>query len=126
MTLISSNTVSSQTQKEAANGQKRRRLSYAEKINLAKILTEALNKNLEQLSAVGITGDFTKELDAQRKIAEALNVEQEKLKADLKSKTEALNIEMINLNSLFSRGKKLVKIQVPSVHWKEFGIADKR
>ncbi|MCK4766656.1 MAG: membrane-binding protein, partial [Candidatus Aminicenantes bacterium] len=69
---------------------------------------------------------LAKELDEQRKIAENLNVQQEKLKADLKSKTDALNIEMIKLNSLFSRGKKLVKIQIPSVQWKEFGIADKK
>ena len=115
----------SETQKDDPV-RKRRRLSYAEKINLAKVLTEAINKNMDQLSAVGITEDFAKELDEQRKAAESLNIEQEKLKADLKSKTNALRIEMIKLGSLFSRGKKLVKIQVPSVQWKEFGIADKK
>jgi len=52
--------------------------------------------------------------------------EQEKLKADLKSKTESLNALLDSLAGKYSEARKLVKLEIPQSQWKEFGINDKR
>ena len=57
---------------------------------------------------------------------ETLNSEQEKLKADLKTKTQELSKTIIEIESKVSFIKKLIKIDIPQTQWKEFGIEDKR
>ena len=104
----------------------KRKFSYAEKINSAKLLAEGLGKHLEELSPLGLNDTFATDLENQRKAAESLNVEQEKLKADLKDTTANLNIEMKKLDNLVGRSRKLVKIEIPFPQWKEFGIEDTR
>lgn len=104
----------------------KRKFSYAEKINSAKLLAEGLGKHLEELSPLGLNDTFVTDLENQRKAAESLNVEQEKLKADLKDTTANLNIEMKKLDNLVGRSRKLVKIEIPFPQWKEFGIEDTR
>ena len=57
---------------------------------------------------------------------ETLNSEQEKLKADLKTKTQELSKTITEIESKVSFIKKLIKIDIPQTQWKEFGIEDKR
>lgn len=104
----------------------KRKFSYAEKINSAKLLAEGLGKHLDELSPLGLNETFVADLENQRKTAEALNVEQEKLKANLKDTTSSLTKEMRQLDIMVSRGRKLVKIEIPFPQWKEFGIEDTR
>ena len=51
---------------------------------------------------------------------------QEKLKADLKSKTAELEAKMKEIDAKMSEAKKIVKMDIPQSQWKEFGIYDKR
>ena len=51
---------------------------------------------------------------------------QEKLKADLKSKTAELEAKMKEIDVKMSEAKKIVKMDIPQSQWKEFGIVDKR
>lgn len=69
--------------------------------------------------------DITK-LEELRKKMETLNSEQEKLKADLKTKTQELSKTITEIESKVSFIKKLIKIDIPQTQWKEFGIEDKR
>ena len=57
---------------------------------------------------------------------ETLNSEQEKLKADLRTKTEELSKTITEMESKVSFIKKLIKIDIPKTQWREFGIEDKR
>ena len=50
---------------------------------------------------------------------------QEKLKADLKSKTEELEKKLADLETRYTELKKVVKLEIPSTGWKEFGLDDK-
>ncbi len=65
-------------------------------------------------------------MESIRAEAKKLNDEQEKLKADLKSKTDALNAKMEELTQKYSEAKKVVKLEFPQTQWMEFGISDKR
>ena len=55
-----------------------------------------------------------------------LNNEQEKLKADLKSKTAQLDSEISSMNALVAEAQKVVKMDIPKDQWKEFGVLVKR
>ncbi|MTE24982.1 membrane-binding protein, partial [Microbacterium sp. ZXX196] len=55
-----------------------------------------------------------------------LNSEQEKLKADLKTKTQALDAKLNELQKLYAQLKKRIKIDIEQSQWKEFGIEDKK
>ncbi len=100
--------------------------SYAEQISQADIMLQALKSNVDKLSRRGIDQPFVDEMESMAKQVKALNEEQEKLKADLKSKTESLNALMDGLAGKYSEAKKLVKLEIPQSQWKEFGINDKR
>jgi hypothetical protein len=102
----------------------KRKFSYAEKINSAKLLAEGLGKHLDELSPVGLNEAYVTNLENQRKTTENLNVQQERLKAELKNTTSSLTKEIRTIDNMVSRGRKLVKIEIPFPLWKEFGIGD--
>lgn len=101
-----------------------RKDSYAEKVNEARLLAEGLRQHLAELTGVGLDEAFIQDLEQQKGKVEEIDAGQERLKADLKSETQALNREMRTLAEIVSRGRKLVKIQIPQSRWKEFGIGD--
>jgi hypothetical protein len=79
--------------------------SYAELISSSQIMIEALKKNEEKLSKRGIDETFINEMKEVFNGIQQLNEEQEKLKADLKSKTEALNKRIDDLWKKYSEAK---------------------
>jgi hypothetical protein len=99
--------------------------SYAEQIANAQVMLSGLENNLEQLSRRGITSEFVKKLSADVSEAVTLNNEQEKCKADLQAKTGQLQTKLTVVSKALSEAKKIVKIDIPKEHWKEFGISDK-
>ncbi len=102
------------------------RVRYAEKLSTAEVMISGLRKHLDKLSRRGIDETFIENIDTLKKDAVALNNEQESLKAQLKSKTDALNKTLSKLVKKVSEGRKIVKIDIDSELWKEFGIEDKR
>lgn len=102
------------------------KVSYAETISRAQIMATALTANATQVAKRGIDDAFVTEMEAIRQEAKTLNDEQEKLKADLKTKTDALTAKMESLTKKYSEAKKVVKLDFPQTQWKEFGIEDKR
>lgn len=102
------------------------KVSYAEMISRTQVMVTALKANAEQVAKRGIDEPFVTEMEQFRQEAKTLNDEQEKLKADLKTKTDVLNTKMEALTKKYSEAKKVVKLDFPQTQWKEFGIEDKR
>lgn len=98
--------------------------SYSETMSETKMMVDALRNNVGQVTKIDPT--FISDFEATKVKVETLNAEQEKLKADLKSKTEELNTEMKNLNEKYAFAKKRVKVDVPQAQWKEYGIQDSK
>jgi outer membrane lipopolysaccharide assembly protein LptE/RlpB len=100
-------------------------MTYPEKVSRAQVMVAGLNSNAEQVARRGITAEFIRDLDTHTAEAIALNSEQEKLKADLKSKTAQLEAKLSEVTRAMSEAKKIVKLDFPKDRWKEFGITDK-
>ena len=88
-------------------------------------MLDALKNNRENLPA-GVTEEKINDLENLKLLTEKLNSEQEKMKAQLKQKTEELDDSLKKLSDIYSEMKKRVKIDVPKLLWKEYGINDKK
>ena len=93
---------------------------YAIRITATKVMIDALRRNDGKITKIDNT--FVDEMEALRAEVEKLNGEQEKLKADLKAKTEAFVSKMKELDQKYAFAKKRIKVDVPQVSWKEFGV----
>lgn len=100
--------------------------TYSEQLSNAQVMVAGLRANAAQLARRGLDAAFIDSIDANRTDAALLNDQQEKLKADLKSKTAELEAKMNEMDVKMSEAKKIVKMDIPQSQWKEFGIVDKR
>ena len=101
-------------------------LSFAEKMNNSKLMIAGIKQNQERLARRGLDTDFTTKYETMFSEVQALDNEQETLKAELKTKTDELNQKINDLDALYSEAKKTVKIEMDSTSWKEFGVQDKK
>lgn len=97
--------------------------SFAEIVSQAQVMATGLKNNATDVAKRGIDADFIAELEKNRAEAITLNDEQERLKAELKAKTDALDKKMKEINAQLSEAKKVVKLAIKQVGWKEFGIS---
>lgn len=100
--------------------------SFAEIVSQAQVMSTGLKNQSAEVAKRGIDADFIAKLEEARVAAIALNDEQERLKAELKAKTEALDAKVKSISALLSEAKKVVKLAIPQTGWKEFGVQDKR
>lgn len=98
--------------------------SYSVKITNARVMADALKQNTGAVTKVDQA--FVTEFEIIKDRAEALNTEQEKLKADLKAKSAELDAEMKSLTERYNFVKKRVKMDIPQAQWKEYGIGDSK
>jgi uncharacterized small protein (DUF1192 family) len=96
--------------------------SYAEDIKSAEVMSAGLKNNAAQVAKSGLDEAFATGLDSKRSRVVALNNEQERLKADLKEKTETLATELAELNATVMLARKKIKLDFPKARWVEFGI----
>ena len=90
-------------------------------------MSSNMKLNVEKISRYGIElPAFTNEMDADLLQADVLNNEQERLKSELKAKTEELNALMLKLEKNYAHGKKVVKLAEPQANWVAYGITDKK
>ena len=102
-------------------------LSFSELKTKATVLSTNMKLNVEKISRYGIElPAFTNEMDADLLQADVLNNEQERLKSELKAKTEELNALMLKLEKNYALGKKVVKLAEPQTSWVAYGITDKK
>ena len=102
-------------------------LSFSELKTKATVLSSNIKLNAEIISRYGIElPAFTNEMDADLLQVDVLNNEQERLKSELKAKTETLNTLLLKLEKNYALGKKVVKLAEPQVNWVAYGITDKK
>ena len=100
--------------------------SFADIVAQADTMATALKANMPQVERRWIDPAFIDGfIDARRKLVEA-NIEQEKMKAALKLKTEEVSKYRENLNNYMKEIKRVVKLAIPQAQWIEFGITDKQ
>ena len=99
--------------------------TFNDHVQRSKLMYEALKARESSLPAYVNRDDLVKYFELLSKVHQ-LNQEQEKLKAELKNKTQQLNIEFNALKQQNILYKKLVKLSFPQAYWVEFGINDKR
>ena len=99
--------------------------SYAETVSKAQVMLSGLKAH-DELSRRGIDANFIANLEVKINSAIQLNNEQEKLKADLKSKTTELDGELSAMVASVAEAQKVVKMDIPKDQWKEFGVLVKR
>jgi hypothetical protein len=102
-------------------------LSFSELKTKATVLSSNIKLNVEKISRFGIElPSFTDEMDADLLQTDVLNNEQERLKSELKAKTEALNALLLKLEKNYALGKKVIKLAEPQSNWIAYGITDKK
>ena len=99
--------------------------SYSKKMSDAQVMLSGLKAH-DELARRGIDAAFIGNLETKINSSIELNNEQERLKADLKSKTAALDSEVSAMMALVAEAQKMVKTDIPKDQWKEFGIQAKK
>ena len=100
--------------------------SYAESISSAQVMSAGMQNNATEAAQRGWQQAHNEMLIGIRAAAIVLNDEQEKLKADLKTKSAELDAKMAELGTLMKEAKRVVKLGFPQSRWQEFGVTDKR
>jgi phage-related minor tail protein len=90
------------------------------------IMSTNIKLNAEKLSRYLDLPAFTTEMDADLQQVDALNKEQERLKSELKTKTDALYTVLSKIEKNYAFAKKTVKMTEPQTNWVAYGIADKK
>ena len=98
--------------------------SYADKVNASKLMLAGLKQNADRMAKRGLDATFIANYEAVHGNVRTLDNEQEKLKAEVKTKTEQLEKECQAMDALYAEAKKTVKLEMEQSRWKEFGIQD--
>lgn len=99
--------------------------NYSESMTQTRVLVDGLKNHKDNLPP-GIDETTIATIEELKSKVEILNSEQEKLKANLKTKTEELEKSLKLLQEQYSNAKKRIKLDIPQSQWVEFGIYDKR
>lgn len=97
-----------------------------ELLHKGELMISGVKKNLTPLAEAGLNAAKADELQALCKQAKELDLEQERLKSQLQTKTEEITTKVKELREAYNKIKKKVKIEIPKTGWAEFGITDKR
>lgn len=102
-------------------------MSFSDLLTNSKIMSENIKLNAVKVGRYGIDlPAFTDTMDADITNADKLNQEQERLKSELKLKTEELYAINKKLKQTYALAKKTVKLAEPQASWKAYGISDKK
>ena len=104
----------------------RPKVSYAELVAKAQVMVSGLKNNTQEVQKRGIDSEFTTLLEKQCEEVIALNNEQERLKAELKAKTEEFVNKLNAINEQMREATKVTKLAIPQARWREFGIETSR
>lgn len=89
-------------------------------------MSGGITERLASLSGVGITAADATAMSSYADQLDTLNTQQESLKAQLKAKTDELNVLMKEAKAKNSDLTKRVKIAVPQEEWIAFGVTARR
>ncbi len=100
--------------------------SFADKMNDSKLMLAGIKQNAERLAKRGLDSEFVTNFETAYNDTQTLDNEQEKLKAEVATKTQQVNQKLQEVGAFHSEAKKIVKIEMENSTWKEFGINAKR
>ena len=100
--------------------------TFSERLYGAKLIASGAKNDLETLAQIGVSKDDITAIEEQIKHVGELNSKQEELKALLKTCTAELSKNDKKLAEMAGALKKRIKLVIPQVRWKAFGIADKK
>ena len=103
-------------------------MTFAQLVSAARQMQAALSANKESVATRGVTPEFLSNGQGYLARAEALNIEQERLKAELHTKTAELDAVTAQLTGWQSEAVSSVKLayRTQPEKWLEFGISAKR
>ncbi|MFT3753947.1 MAG: hypothetical protein QM800_14065 [Paludibacter sp.] len=102
-------------------------MSLSDLLTNSTVMSDNIKLNGDKIGRYGIdVSEFTDEMNADIRLATEINQEQERLKSQLKMKTEELNQVQLKLEKNYGLAKKTVKLAEPQVNWVGYGIADKK
>lgn len=103
------------------------KMPFSELLTSSSILSDNIKLNAQKVGRYGLElPAFTDEMDADVELANTLNMQQERLKSELKAKTQELDEVQQRLRSNYATGKKTVKLAEPQTNWVAYGISDKK
>ena len=97
-------------------------VSFSQYVTDFRTMVGGVTTRLADLTGSGVSAADAAELEALTDELASLNLEQEDLKAKLKTKTQELNDTLKEAKAKHSIMSKRVKLATPQVHWKAFGI----
>lgn len=99
--------------------------SFAKVLLQGKLMVAGLSQTAKSKLPGGIKEDLGIDMEVLIKELESLDAQQEKLKAELKTKTEELERTRKKFEKIYADTKKRVKLDVPKTQWLAYGIEDK-
>ena len=102
-------------------------MSFSDLLTNSTVMSDNIKLNAEKIGHYGLDlPSFSDQMDSNISHADALNKEQERLKSELKAKTEELNVLTEKMAQAYALAKKTVKLAEPQVNWMAYGITDKK
>ncbi|MBK8431506.1 MAG: hypothetical protein IPL28_09570 [Chloroflexi bacterium] len=97
-------------------------VSFSQQVSDLRTMASGITTRLDDLTGSGVVPADSAALNAFADELDALNAEQEDLKAQLKTKTKELNDKLKQAKAKQSNVSKRIKLSTPQEHWKAFGI----
>lgn len=102
------------------------RVSYANKISMARMLVAGFKNFWQRFAKSGIDEKYVKEIeDLTEKVLE-FKQKQNRIRADLRATTVELQEALKTLGKKVSRGRGMVKVELEQSLWNAFGITSKK
>lgn len=102
-------------------------MSLNDLLSTGTVMSDNIKLNAATIGRYGLElPAFTDEFDSDLKLTDRLNKEQERIKSELKQKTDELNEVKKRIEQNFSLAKKTVKLAEPQTNWVAYGITDKK
>jgi hypothetical protein len=100
--------------------------NFSQAVSDFRTMAGGITTRVTSLTGVGITAADATAMNTFADELDALNSQQEELKAQLKAKTDALNNKMKEAKAKNADLTKRVKIAVPQEEWVAFGVTAKK
>lgn len=100
--------------------------AFADIMNDNKLMLAGLRNHADKLARRGIDAAWIDGYEGKQESVQTSDNEQERLKAESAAKTKEVNAGLQDLTAMYSEARKLVKMEIDTTEWKEFGITDKR
>lgn len=100
--------------------------NFSQAVSDFRTMASGITTRVTSLEGVGITALDAAKMDTYADELDALNSQQEELKAQLKAKTDELNTKMKEAKAKNAELTKRIKIVVPQEEWVAFGVTAKK